>query len=325
MSLRVAVQMDPPETLNVGGDSTIALMEEAQKRGHSLYYYHPSRLFWAENTLYAPAQPIALTGHSGGEDWFRLGESVLLNLREMDVVLMRQDPPYDMAYLSATYLLSRIHPRTLVVNNPTAVRNLPEKLFPLDFAAYMPPTIIASEREPIEDFLRRYGEVVLKPLYGHGGHAVFRLRQDSENIHALLEFFFRRGDRPVIAQKFLPEVVDQDVRVLLINGKIEGAFGRLPASGEVRANMRVGGTPVRMELSVRQREICEAVGEALLAEGIMLAGLDVIGDWLTEINITSPTGLRAVQTLYGSSPATAFWDAVTMKLLNTGVIAEPIV
>lgn len=324
MPLRVAVQMDPPEALNAAGDSTIALMEEAQKRGHSLYYYHPSRLFWAENTLYAPAQPIALTGERG-DDWFRLGESVLLDLLDVDVVLMRQDPPYDMAYLSATYLLSRIHPRTLVVNNPSAVRNLPEKLFPLDFAAYMPPTIIASEREPIEDFLRRHGDVVLKPLYGHGGHAVFRLRQDSENLQALLEFFFRRGERPVIAQKFLPEVAERDLRVLLINGKIEGAFGRLPATGEMRANMRVGGTPVRTELNARQQEICETVGDVLLAEGILFAGLDLIGDWLTEINITSPTGLRAVQALYGTAPEAAFWDAVEMKLLNTGVIAEPIV
>lgn len=303
--------MDPPEALNAAGDSTIVLMEEAQARGYRLHYYHPSRLFWAEGRLLTPAQPLAL--RPGGEDWFTLGDTVLLNLAEQDVVLMRQDPPYDMAYLSATYLLSRIHPKTLVVNDPASVRNLPEKLFPLDFAEAMPPTLIASEQAPIEDFLRRYGDIVLKPLYGHGGHAVFRLRQDSENLQALLEFFFRRGERPVIAQKFLPEVAESDLRVILIDGKVEGVIGRIPAAGEMRANMRVGGTPVRAELSPRQRKLVEKIGAALREKGLLFAGLDLIGDWLTEINITSPTGLRAVKRLYGSSPEAAFWDAVETR------------
>ena len=323
MAFTVAVQMDPPETLNAAGDSTIVLMEEAQARGHTLYYYHPSRLFWAEGTLYAPAQPLALTGNA--ESWFELGATQLLDLAGVDAVLMRQDPPYDMAYLSATYLLSRIHPRTLVVNDPASVRNLPEKLFPLDFAEYMPPTMIASEREPIEDFLRKEGDIILKPLYGHGGHAVFRLRQDSENLQALLEFFFRRGDRPVVAQTFLPEVTERDLRVVLVNGRIEGVIGRLPISGEVRSNMRVGGTPVAAELNERQRALCEEVGEVCFERGILFAGLDLIGDYLTEINITSPTGLRAVKNLYGTKPEAAFWNAVELRAMNTGIIAEPIV
>lgn len=324
MALVVAVQMDPPEALNAASDSTVVLMEEAQRRGYSLYYYHPSRMFWADGVVYAPAQPITLI--TEGAEWFRLGEPTLLDLAQVDVVLMRQDPPYDMAYLSATYLLSRITAQTLVVNNPCAVRNLPEKLFPLDFAAYMPPTIIASEREPIEDFLRLHGDIVLKPLYGHGGHAVFRLRQESENLQALLEFFFRRGDRPVIAQKFLSDVAERDLRVLMIAGRVEGVIGRLPASGEVRSNMRVGGTPVRAELNAKQQEICDAIGEALMRHGILFAGLDLIGDWLTEINITSPTGLRAAKNLYGTSPESVFWDAVALKLLNKdGIVAEPIV
>lgn len=309
--MKVAIQMDPPETLNAAGDSTIVLMEEAQARGHHLHYYHPSRLFWAEGKLLTPAQPITL--HPGNGDWFALGETVLLDLAEQDVVLMRQDPPYDMAYLSATYLLSRIHPHTLVVNDPTSVRNLPEKLFPLDFAEYMPPTLISSEREPIEDFLRRHGDIILKPLYGHGGHAVFRLRHDSENLQALLEFFFRRGERPVIAQQFLPEVAEHDLRVILINGKVEGAIGRLPAEGEIRANLRVGGVAVAATLNPRQQEICNKIGTVLLEKGILFAGLDLIGDWLTEINITSPTGLRAVKNLCGASPEVAFWDAVERR------------
>jgi len=322
MVFEVAIQMDPPEALHPAGDSTILLMEEAQKRGHRLYYYHPSRLFWAEGTLYAPAQPITLTGDP--QSWFALGESVLLDLAGVDAVLMRQDPPYDMAYLSATYLLSRIHPHTLVVNDPTSVRNLPEKIFPLDFAQYMPPTLIASEREPIEDFLRTHGDIILKPLYGHGGHAVFRLRQDSENLQALLEFFFRRGERPVIAQQFLPEVEQRDLRVILINGQVEGVIGRQPAQGEVRSNLRVGGTAVRMELTAHQQKICEEIGATCAEKGILFAGLDLIGDFLTEINITSPTGLRAVKNLYGTAPETAFWDAVEVRAMNTGVIAEPV-
>lgn len=324
MPRHVAIQMDPPETLNPSGDSTIVLMEEAAKRGWKLSYYHPSRLFWAENTLYAPAQPISLTDGDNG-DWFTLGETELLDLACVDVVLMRQDPPYDMDYLSATYLLSRIHPNTLVVNDPTSVRNLPEKIFPLDFADYMPPTLIASEREPIEDFLRRHGDIILKPLYGHGGHAVFRLRQDSENLQALLEFFFRRGERPVMAQQFLPEVAERDLRVILIDGRVEGVIGRLPADGEVRSNLRVGGTACRAELNTRQQKICMNVGEILAEKGILFAGLDLIGDFLTEINITSPTGLRAVKNLYGTAPEATFWDAVERKLNGSGIIAEPVV
>lgn len=323
MGLRVAVQMDPPHRLNPAGDSTIVLMEEAQRRGHALFYYAPATLAWGADGLSALAQPLTL--HPGQEDWYTLEPARRLDLRGMDAVLMRQDPPYDMAYLSATYLLSRIHPRTLVVNDPSWVRNLPEKLFPLEFSEYMPPTLIATHQEPVWEFLQAHKDIILKPLYGHGGHGVFRLRPDTENLRAVLEFFFAYERGPVVVQKFLPEVAAHDLRVILINGQVEGVIGRLPADGEIRSNMRVGGTPCKAELNARQRKICREVGNVCAERGILFAGLDLIGDWLTEINITSPTGLRAVKNLYGTAPEAAFWDAVERRAVNPGIIAEPIV
>ncbi len=323
MRFSVAVQMDPPERLNAAGDSTIVLMEEAQARGHLLYYYHPASLSWSQGTLTAQAFPIIL--NTGAAQWYTLGEEQTLDLSRMDAVLMRQDPPYDMGYLHATYLLSRLRGRALVVNDPCAVRNLPEKLFPLDFAKYMPPTLVSADPQRIEEFMHAHQDIIIKPLYGHGGHGVFRLRPDSENLRPLLELLHASGKGPFVAQKFLPEVKEHDVRVILINGRVEGAIGRLPAAGEVRSNMRVGGTPCTVELSAKQRVICEEVGLACADHGIVFAGLDLIGDWLTEINVTSPTGLRAVKNLYGTTPEAAFWDAVERKAMNPGIIAEPIV
>ncbi len=309
MSLQVAIQMDHPAGLNPAGDSTIALALEAQARGMTLFYYHVSGLSDHGGELRAPLQPI--TFYDDEQGWFTLGEAQDMPLSQMDVVLMRQDPPFDMTYLSATYLLERLPKTTRVLNHPTYVRNFPEKLAILDFPDVIPPTLISADEEAIMQFCQQHGKGVVKPLYGFGGHSIYLFAPDDANLLTFLEQHRQQTSESLMAQAFLPEVKDKDIRVLLVNGKVSGAIGRIPAEGSIRANMRVGGTPIAVELNRKQQAICDHVGAKLKVGGVMLAGLDLIGDYLTEVNITSPTGIRAVQNLYeGVNPAAEFCDAV---------------
>lgn len=311
MSLRVAIQMDPPESFNPRGDTTLLLGLEAQRRGHALWWYRADSLCWQGGRLWTPSAR-AIRFYDDVSHWYEQDAPAPLTLNEVDIVLMRQDPPFDMGYLTATYLLERIHPQVLVVNDPFHVRNAPEKLFPLQFADCMPPTLITQEAGAVRDFLREQGDIVVKPLYGFGGHAVFRLNAQAGNVEAILELLLSRPE-PMVAQRFLPEVKDQDRRVVLIDGHVAGLLGRLPAEGEIRANLRVGGTAAQARLTPRQRDICDRLGPELRARGLLLAGVDFIGDWLTEINLTSPTGLRAIKALDGTSPEADFWNAVEAR------------
>lgn len=304
----VAAQMDAPELLNPRSDSTLALLEEAQERGATVYYYTPQDLSMRDGAVFSRAQRLTLDMKR--EPYWQRGEAELFPLERADVVLMRQDPPFDMAYITATHMLERLPPKVKVLNNPRAVRELPEKLFPLRFPQFTPPTLISASVEDIRAFHREQSEIVLKPLYGYAGRSVFVIRRDGANLEALLEALLSQSREPVVAQRFLPEVSAQEKRIVLIDGEIAGAFVRVPPEGEIRSNMRIGGMPQKTELTPRQRDICAAVGPVLKAHGLTLAGLDVIGDWLTEINITSPTGLRALEALYGTKPAAMFWDAL---------------
>lgn len=308
MPLNIAIQMDHPAGLNAAGDSTIALAREASRRGHALSWYHPTQLVQQGEALLAPLQSL----HCSDDDasWYSLGKTQLRDLSEADVVLMRQDPPFDMAYLSATYLLERLPKSTKVLNNPSYVRNHPEKLAILDFADVIPPTLVSANQEAIIGFAREHQRVVAKPLYGFGGHSIYVFTHDDPNLETFLEHYANHTQEPLMVQAFLSEVKDKDIRVLLIDGKVSGALGRIPAQGSIRANMRVGGTPVATQLNDVQQAICERVGQKLKAGGALFAGLDLIGDYLTEINITSPTGIIAVQRLYDDiNPAADFWDA----------------
>jgi glutathione synthase len=304
---QIAIQMDSPHRLNPKGDSTIVLMREAAKRGMTLHYYHPTTLRLRDSEVWAECFPLTI--REGGE-WFTLGTPAILPLSNMDVVLMRQDPPFDMAYITATYLLERIGGNTRVVNDPASVRSYPEKLLPLMFDVVTPTTLITADKQELLIFLEQHKDVIVKPLYGWGGHAVLRLRVGGDNTHAILEMLALRDSLPLIAQPFLPEVEAHDVRVVLIHGQVAGAFSRTPASGEVRANMRVGGTPVPYKLSDAQYAICERIAPDLDDMGLHLVGVDLIGNQLTEINVTSPTGLRTLELLYDVNPAAMFWDGV---------------
>lgn len=310
MSLNVAIQMDAPERLSPKGDSTIIIAMEAQERRHSLSYYHHSSLQLLNNVLYADVAPITFRDPSTHADWFDLGEASRQSLHDVDVVLMRQDPPFDMHYITATHLLEHIHPDTLVVNDPFHVRNCPEKIFPILFSDYMPETLITASHDAILAFLEEHGDIIIKPLHGHGGYGIFRLRKDGDNTLSLLEMLEQQGEGAMMAQRFLPEVADGDRRIILIDGKVEGVLGRIPDEGEIRANFRVGGTAAEAALTPKQREICDVIGPELKKRGLIFVGLDVIGDWLTEINVTSPTGLRGVKDLYGTTPEASIWDAI---------------
>lgn len=310
MSLRVAIQMDEPERLSPKGDSTIIMALEAQERGHSLSYYNTMSLQLLNNVLYADVTPITFRDPDAYDAWYELGETSRQSLHEMDVVLMRQDPPFDIHYITATHLLEHIHPDTLVVNDPFHVRNCPEKIFPILFSKYMPETLITASHKAILEFLDEHKDIIIKPLHGHGGYGIFRLRSDGDNTLALLEMLAERGEGAMMAQRFLPEVSDGDRRIILIDGKVEGVLGRIPDEGEIRANFRVGGTAAEAALTPKQKEICDAIGPELKKRGLLFVGLDVIGDWLTEINVTSPTGLRGVKDLYGTKPEDAIWDAI---------------
>lgn len=306
--MKIFLQIDPPEVFNPKTDSTMSLALEAQKRGHKLFYYLPEDLSNDRGEVCATVRPIVF--YPREVDYFEVGEPRRASLeKEANVVLIRQDPPYDMAYLTTTWLLEGLK-KPKVLNKPKALREHPEKLFPLQFPQFCPPTLISANMDDLQAFQREVGVCVLKPLYGHGGHGVLKIPATGENLDALLEMLLIQSPEPVILQQYLPFVEQEEKRILLINGEFAGVFGRIPAENEIRTNMRVGGKPIPTTLTTKQHEICKAVGAVCKKEGLMLVGLDVIGDWLTEVNITSPTGLRAVEDLYGENPAAMFWDAV---------------
>jgi glutathione synthase len=310
-ALTIAIQMDPIEKIDIGGDSTFALALEAQARGHTLLYYGPRDLTFREGKVTARVRPLQVRPVKG--DHFTLGEAVVQDLAETDVVLMRQDPPFDMAYISATHILERIHPKTLVVNNPREVRNAPEKLFVTEFQDFIPPTLITSDRLEIREFRERHKEIILKPLYGNGGTGVFRIGPGDENLGSLLEMFTQFYREPVIVQRYLPDVRRGDKRIILVDGEFAGAINRVPAAGEARSNMHVGGRPEKTELTARERDICAAIGPELKRRGLIFTGIDVIGDYMTEINVTSPTGIQEVKRFGGNDIAKQIWDVVESR------------
>ncbi len=308
MPLQVAVQMDPVERVNIETDTTFMLMLEAQTRGHGLWVYGPERLALEDGRVLARGRALNLRAVRG--DHHSLGKLELRDLAELDVVLMRQDPPFDMAYITATHFLETIHPATLVVNNPAEVRSAPEKLFVTSFPGLQPPTLITSDAEAIEDFRGRHGALVIKPLYGGAGCGVVRLDADDPNLEALLELHALIGREPVVAQKFIPAVAAGDKRILLVNGEPIGAINRIPAAGQVRSNLAKGGRAEAVELTRRDREICETIGLELKDRGLLFVGVDVIGEYLTEINVTSPTGAQQLKRFGGADAAASLWDRI---------------
>jgi len=311
MTLNVAVQMDPIERINIRGDSTFALLLEAQKRGHALSYYTPDRLAQRGDRIFTTARPLSVRDKEG--DHYTLGEPARTELTAFDVILLRQDPPFDMAYITTTHMLERVHPKTLVVNDPASVRNAPEKIFVLDFPDLMPPTLVTRDLAEIRAFREEHGDIVMKPLYGHGGGAVFRLTRDDLNFGSLFDLFATMLREQWMVQKFLPEVKDGDKRILLVDGEFAGAVNRVPAADDLRSNMVRGGSPKATDLTPREREICAKLGPALRERGLLFVGIDVIGGYLTEINVTSPTGIRAVKNLGGPDVAALIWDCIESK------------
>jgi glutathione synthase len=314
MTLTVAVQMDPLDTINIGGDSTFALMLEAQARGHALFHYTADALNYSDGRVWAKAHPVTVQHVKG--DHYRFGDPVSLDLgHEADVVLMRQDPPFDLGYITATHLLERIMDRTLVVNNPVSVRNAPEKVWVLDFARFMPPTLVTRSLDEARAFLARHGEIVVKPLHGNGGKAIFKVGSDGANLSALIEVFNTAYREPHMVQAFLPDVAKGDKRIVLVDGEVAGAINRLPGEGEIRSNLAVGGSAERTQLTPEEQEICAVLGPELKKRGLIFVGIDVIGGkWLTEINVTSPTGIVAIQKFDGTNIAGMIWDAIEAKL-----------
>src|SRR3954447_7949768 len=314
MPLRVAVQMDRLETINIAGDSTFALMLSAQERGHKLYHYLAEDLTWQDGRLYAGTHDVSVKSVAG--DHFRLGDFSIIDLgRDVDVVLMRQDPPFDLGYITATHLLERIQDETLVVNDPAAVRNAPEKVWVLDFAQYMPPTMVTRSLGAARKFLADHGEIVIKPLHGNAGKAVFKIGADGANLSALMELFNATYREPHVLQAFLPEVAEGDKRIVLVDGEFAGAINRRPAHGDIRSNLAAGGTAEAAELTDTEREICAALGPELKRRGLRFVGIDVIGGrWLTEINVTSPTGIVSLDKFNGTDTAGLIWDAIERRL-----------
>jgi glutathione synthase len=308
MPLKVAVQMDPIERINVRSDSTFALLLEAQARGHSIVYYTPDRLGLHGNQLLASVQ--ALEVRDQANDHFSLGPAWRADLAEFDVVLLRQDPPFDLAYITTTHLLERIHPGTLVINDPAAVRNAPEKMFVMEFPELMPPTLITRALAEIKAFRAEHGDIVMKPLYGMGGQAVFRLGREDINFGSLYDLFAATWREPWVVQKFLPAVRHGDKRIILVDGEFAGAVNRVPAADDLRSNMVRGGTPKETELTAREREICARIGPSLRERGLLFVGIDVIDGFLTEINVTSPTGIRAIRNFGGPDIAALIWDRI---------------
>ena len=308
MSLAVAIQMDPIEHIDINADSTFVLALEAQARGHGLYHYLPRHLSMKNGRVVAKARPLDVRREAGNH--FSFGDSIELDLATVDIVLMRQDPPFDMAYITATHLLEHIHPKTLVVNDPVHVRNAPEKLFVTHFPELMPPTLISSDADEIHAFRAEHRDIIVKPLFGNGGAGVFHIQPNDENLQSLLELFTVLYREPIMVQRYVPEVRQGDKRIILINGRPAGALNRVPKAGESRSNLHVGGTAERSILTKRDREICETIGPALERYGLIFVGIDVIGNYLTEINVTSPTGLQQIDQFDGVRLESQIWDAI---------------
>ena len=316
MPLRVAVQMDPLEKINISGDSTFALMLRAQERGHRLYHYLAEDLTWQDGRLYAGARDVSVQSVPG--DHFRLGEFTILDLgRDVEVVLMRQDPPFDLGYITATHLLERIQGETLVVNDPAAVRNAPEKVWVLDFAHFVPPTMLTRSLGAARKFAATHGEIVIKPLHGNAGKAVFKIGADGGNLAPLMELFNATYHEPHVLQAFLPEVAQGDKRIVLVEGEVAGAINRRPQKGDIRSNLAAGGTAEATELTGTEREICKALGPELKRRGLLFVGIDVIGGrWLTEINVTSPTGIVAIDKFNRTDTPGLIWDSIERRVSN---------
>jgi glutathione synthase len=312
MPLRVAIQMDPIETVNIEGDSSFVMGLSAEARGHTLWHYLPRQLTLRDGRAFARARPMSLRRKRG--DHFTLGDEELIELSTMDVILMRQDPPFDMAYITATHILETVHPKTLVVNDPVHVRNAPEKLFVTHFPDLMPPTIITSDRQEILAFREYHKDIIVKPLFGNGGAGVFHIKPEDENLNALLEMFTQLYREPIQVQRYVPEVRQGDKRIILIDGEAVGAINRVPAAGESRSNMHVGGRAEKSSLTQRDREICDAIGPALRERGMIFVGIDIIGNYLTEINVTSPTGLQEVNRFDKVVLEDRIWDAIEKRL-----------
>ena len=312
MSLAVAFQMDPLDRINPAADSTYMLALEAVKRKHALFHYVPQDLSLTQGRVTARAR--SFTARRYPSKPFETGKEEVIDLAALDVVLMRQDPPFDMAYITATHLLEHVHPETLVINDPVRVRNAPEKLFVTHFADLMPPTLITSDRMSVLDFRKEYGDIIIKPLFGNGGAGVFHIRPDDENLNALLELFTQLYREPIVVQKYLPEVRKGDKRIILIDGEAAGAVNRVPAGGEARANLHVGGRAEKSGLTSRERDICSAIGPTLREHGLVFVGIDVIGDYLTEINVTSPTGIQEINRFDGVTLETQIWDAIERRV-----------
>jgi glutathione synthase len=312
MPLRVAVQMDPIESINIEGDSSFVMGLSAEARGHKLWHYHPRQLSLRDGRAIARAKPMSLRRVKG--DHFTLGAEEAIELSSMDVVLMRQDPPFDMAYITATHILETVHPRTLVVNDPVSVRNAPEKLFVTHFPELMPPTLITADRREVLAFREQHEDIIVKPLFGNGGAGVFHIAPGDENLNSLLELFTQLYREPIIVQRYVPEVRQGDKRIILIDGEPVGAINRVPAAGEARSNMHVGGRAEQAGLTARDREICAAIGPALRQRGMIFVGIDVIGNYMTEINVTSPTGLQEINRFDRVALEDRIWDAIEMRL-----------
>jgi glutathione synthase len=311
MPLKVAVQMDHVSTVSISGDTSFALSLEAQRRGHKLFHYTPDRLSMIGGKAFARLEEMTVRDVKG--DHFSLGEPVHTDLQEMDVILLRQDPPFDMNYITTTHILERVHPRTLVVNDPVWVRNSPEKIFVTEFPDLMPDTLITKDPREVAAFRKEHGDIIIKPLYGNGGAGVFHLHDADRNLASLLEMFGQMFREPFIVQRYLKDVRKGDKRIILIEGEPVGAINRVPAEHDSRSNMHVGGRAEPTELTEREREICARIGPSLKQRGFVLVGIDVIGDWMTEINVTSPTGVREVQRFGGADIAALFWDAVEAR------------
>ena len=311
MPLKIAVQMDHISAVSIQGDTSFALSLEAQRRGHQLFHYTPDRLSMRDGKVFARIEAMQVRDEKGNH--YSLGEPVRTDLSEMDVILLRQDPPFDMNYITTTHMLERIHPKTLVVNDPAWVRNSPEKIFVTEFPDLMPETLITKDVREVEAFRKEFGDIILKPLYGNGGAGVFQLNDGDRNLTSLLEMFSQLFREPFIVQRYLKDVRKGDKRIILIDGEAVGAVNRVPSEGESRSNMHVGGRAEKADLTEREREICAAIGPSLKERGFILVGIDVIGDYMTEINVTSPTGIREIQRFGGADIAGLFWDVVEDK------------
>ncbi|MCB2009134.1 MAG: glutathione synthase [Geminicoccaceae bacterium] len=312
MSLAVAIQMDPLESIDIDADSTFALAMEAQARGHGLYHYLPQDLSYRQGRIVGRARPFEVRREKGHH--FTAGEAEIIDLATVDAVLMRQDPPFNLAYITATHLLERVHPRTLVVNDPVSVRNAPEKIFVTHFADFMPPTLITWDVREIREFRKEHGDIIVKPLYGNGGAGIFLLRRDDPNLASLIETFRGFLNEPLMIQRYIPEISKGDKRIILVDGKAAGAVNRVPAASETRANLHVGGRAEKTGLTRREQEICEVIGPTLSDQGLIFVGIDVIGDYMTEINVTSPTGLQEIGRFDGTSLEGLIWDAIERRI-----------